>query len=150
MRVARCWVLACLIVLSVLGTVGAAPAAADAPVQIAGASLTPGFDEAISDYTVKCDTPVDLAVNAPDGVSVAIDGGSPQTGAFNASVNLQPDQGVQLGHQSRGPAPTTYHARCLPADFPAFTVERPGRRRRSGTSWRRMSALSAEHPVDTS
>lgn len=93
--------------------------------QITGASLTPGFDEGISDYTVRCDTPVDLAVNAPDGVNVSIDGGSPQTGAFHASVNLQPDRGFSWVI-SRGGQSTTYHARCLPADFPAFTVERPG------------------------
>jgi hypothetical protein len=117
--------LAFVVVLSVAGTVGAAPAAADPPVQITGASLTPGFDEAVSDYTVRCDTPVDFAVNAPDGVSVSIDAGASQTGAFNASVNLQPDRGFSWVI-NRGGQSTTYHARCLPADFPALTVERPG------------------------
>jgi Arylsulfotransferase (ASST) len=119
------WVLAFLVALSVAWIPGPTPAAADPSVQITGGSLTPGFDEGISDYTVRCDDPVDLAVSAPNGVSVSIDGGSFQSGSFNASVDLQPDRAFRWVI-SRGGQSITYHARCLRSDFPSFSVERPG------------------------
>jgi Arylsulfotransferase (ASST) len=112
--------------LALLASVGvtAARAAAD-PVQITGPSLTPAFDENIADYTVRCDTPVALHVVAPSGVDVSVDDRAFQTGTFDASVTLQESQGLRWVVR-RGGDTTTYHARCLPGDFPPFAAERPG------------------------
>jgi hypothetical protein len=83
------------------------------------------------DYTVACGTaeaarPVDLRIAAPEGVAVAVAGRPPQTGTFSATVDLNPGQGLQWVVIDGFGSATTYHARCIPPDFPAFAVTRNG------------------------
>ncbi|MDQ1447098.1 MAG: hypothetical protein QOC79_69, partial [Actinomycetota bacterium] len=95
-------------------------------------ALTPAFDPSITNYVAKCGTStsaattVTVSVTAPAGTTVSVDGGSPKTGTFTASVSRAWGQGfpftVIVGQQS----PVTYHVRCLPTDFPPFAVNHSG------------------------
>jgi Arylsulfotransferase (ASST) len=70
-------------------------------------TLTPSFSQTIQDYTVRCaagDNTFTLTVT--DG-----------TGTQSISEDLVPDQELNVRNQ--------YWIRCLPPDFPAFTVSRP-------------------------
>lgn len=93
--------------------------------------LTPAFDPSITNYVVNCGTSTSAAttvtftVSAPAGTSVAIDGTSPQSGNFSAAVARAWGQGFAFV-VSTGGVPTTYHARCLPGDMPAFNTQRTG------------------------
>ena len=118
----RRWLVGVVLTFSV---VGAGPAVAGAAVQVTGGSLTPAFDPAISDYTVRCDPPVVMHVASTGGTQVSMDGHPAASGSFDITVPLDEDQGfdwvVRDGDQS-----TTYHVRCLPSDFPSYTVQRNG------------------------
>jgi len=118
----RRWLVGFVMALTVAMVV---PATASASIQITGGSLTPAFDPETTDYTVRCDTRVVLHVEAPAGTDVSIDGDPFASGSFDAAVPLSEDEGfdwvVREGDQT-----TSYHGRCLPSDFPPFSVERPG------------------------
>ena len=64
-------------------------------------------------------------MEAPAATDVSIDGDPFASGSFDAAVPLSEDEGfdwvVREGDQT-----TSYHGRCLPSDFPPFSVERPG------------------------
>jgi hypothetical protein len=89
-------------------------------------ALSPAFDPAISDYVTRCTgDPVVAEVAAPSGTQVAVDGGAPRGGQFSQSVQL--GAGQRFGFTTAtGNATRSYHVRCLPASFPAFTYSRPG------------------------
>ena len=120
MRLAHLWVMTCAVVL-----LAAVPSVAGAAVQVTGGLLTPSFDPAISDYTVRCASPVTMHVDASAGSKLSMDGHPFASGSFDTPVPLGAGEAfawtVREGGQS-----TTYHARCLPSDFPSFSVERPG------------------------
>jgi arylsulfotransferase ASST len=90
-------------------------------------ALYPGFDTAVSDYVSRCvaDTPVQVNVTAPPGTDVAVDGQPPQTGTFTVQVGLDVGQSFVVA-ATTGAAKAFYFVRCLPADFPASTSQRPG------------------------
>src|SRR2546422_42373 len=71
-------------------------------------------------------TPVTGPVTAPAGTTVSVDGAAPQTGTFSAQVNRAWGQGFAFSVSIGGGSPVTYHVRCLPTDFPSFTVQRSG------------------------
>lgn len=86
--------------------------------------LTPAFDPAVSDYTVRCDgTPLAISGKVAAGETIAVDGGEEESGSFATVVPLEADQefgfSVLAGEQQRD-----YHVRCLPANFPAWEYER--------------------------
>ena len=90
--------------------------------------LFPGFDRSVDDYVVRCDGS-SLAVSAKLalGYSVSIDGQPQATGSTDAQVALQSGQAFTLtifhGQGRHG-----YFVRCLPEDFPAFSVATDGPR----------------------
>src|SRR3954451_3839699 len=96
--------------LSMFGALGAAPAVADASVQIAGGSLEPAFDEGIVDYTVRCDLPVVMHVEASGGTEVDMDGDGFRSGSFDVPAPLSEDEGFEWVVRTDGVS-TTYHAR---------------------------------------
>jgi hypothetical protein len=94
-------------------------------------ALYPAFDPAVSDYVVRCDAgaPVQVSVSNSDGAdtttTVSVDGQAPQTGAFVASVSLGQGQEFTIT-VTQGATTKEYFVRCLPADFPTWTSDRPG------------------------
>ena len=94
-------------------------------------ALFPAFDPGVSDYVVQClsGEPVQVSVANSDGAdvttTVSVDGQTPQTGSFDASVSLQQWQEFSV-EVTEGVTTKAYFVRCLPNDFPTWTSERPG------------------------
>lgn len=93
--------------------------------------LFPAFDLAESDYVVACDPgdpgdPVRVSVSAPEGTRVAVDGRSERGGSFTEEVALEHGRAFRSRARTAAGREATYHIRCLPPDFPSFSVERPG------------------------
>jgi VCBS repeat-containing protein len=85
--------------------------------------LSPKFDPSVSDYTVRCDgSPLDVSGRTAAGAEVAIDGQPPQAGSFQTAVPLEANQEFSFT-VSNDAAPSDYHVRCLPSDFPAWEYE---------------------------
>jgi hypothetical protein len=101
----------------------------DAPSQLsieANPAIYPDFDPAVSDYVTRCGaSPVTMSVEAPSGTTVSIDGQPGQSGVFDQDVALTPGQAFNFTTTVAGNT-STFHVRCLPADFPAWTYARPG------------------------
>jgi hypothetical protein len=90
-------------------------------------ALYPEFNPGVSDYITRCTTdPVAVSVNAPSNVQVSVDGRPGQTGSFTTDVQLSPGKRFDFTATSAGSS-TTFHVRCLPADFPPWTYQRTGR-----------------------
>jgi hypothetical protein len=89
-------------------------------------SLFPAFRTSVSDYVSRCDdsAPVEVAVSAPEGVTVSVDGQEPRSGSFTTQVTRGVGQRFLIRVDAA--ADTTHHVRCLPADFPAWSFERTG------------------------
>jgi hypothetical protein len=91
--------------------------------------LFPAFDAAVSDYVVRCTgDPVQFhaSVTGPRNVWVTVDGQSSRSASSSTSVTVSSGQSFQFVVTGPRRVSTTYHVRCLPLDFPAFAVERPG------------------------
>lgn len=108
------------------GAAAAAPGSSVARVA-ASPGLSPVFSEAQPDYVVRCDaqTPVSLAFTAPTGGSIVVEGQPAKSGSFTDSVQLAYDQEFAFTISGAGTS-HVYHVRCLPADFPAYTVTGKG------------------------
>ncbi len=90
----------------------------------ASPALFPAFDPGVSDYVTRCGaSPVAMSVNAPPGTDVSVDGQPGRSGSFTANVQLSAGQGFDFSATAAG-GTTTFHVRCLPADFPAWTYSR--------------------------
>lgn len=90
-------------------------------------ALFPSWDPAIGDYVVRCEPAqvVDVAVDAPAGLDVEVDGGPARSGSFTVPVALGPGQRLSFSVANRVER-RAFHVRCLPDDFPRFTAERLG------------------------
>lgn len=66
-----------------------------------------------------------LDVNAPTGVTVSVDGKTARSGAFQATVAIQPGQSFRI-FVKRGNLLRTQNVRCLPSDFPLWTTRIAG------------------------
>jgi hypothetical protein len=104
---------------------GVAPAAA--PLVRGTPSIKPAFRSDTLDYTVRCsaDNKVKLSIAAPSGTAVAVGSHSKRGGDYEVPVPLEPGQQVPV-RVSSGSHSRTHHIRCLPADFPGWSVERTG------------------------
>ena len=124
---------ACVAALLMLGVVFAAvpagataqgPAALEITTQPA---LSPDFDEAISDYVVRCEpsNEAPVTVSSPPGTRVGVDGQPPSGGSYSQQVKVAPGESFEIA-VARGQAMNTHVVRCLPSDFPDFTATRSG------------------------
>jgi len=89
--------------------------------------LVPGFSASQPDYAVRCagTTPVSIAFAPPAGAAVSVDGSPGRAGRFTASVPL--DYGEEATFTiARSRTTRTYYVRCLPPDFPQYTVTGTG------------------------
>ncbi|MEJ7584790.1 MAG: aryl-sulfate sulfotransferase [Acidimicrobiales bacterium] len=108
-------------VLIMLGLSGCAPVTLSID-----SGLYPSFQTEVEDYVSRCDAsrPVRVAIGAPSGTAVSVGGQAFRSGTFTASVTR--DVGQRFTIRVRTPeATTTHHVRCLPADFPSWTADRP-------------------------
>ncbi len=131
-RVLSCMAVAlCLAGMATLGLQRTANAASSGLAISTSPAMTPGFDPSIINYTAPCGkststpTTVAVSVSAPAGTTVSVDGTSPQSGAFSVGVPRAWGQAFNFAVTSGGP-PVTYHVRCLPSDFPAYTAQHLG------------------------
>lgn len=85
--------------------------------------LSPAFDPAVANYTTRCTgAPLEVSGRTAEGTTVAVDGGEPTMGKFEATVPLEEDQGFSFTTTAEGES-KTYFVRCLPAGFPAWNFE---------------------------
>jgi hypothetical protein len=91
-------------------------------------ALFPSFDETITNYVVRCvpGTPVHVSADSPSGTAVSVDGQPAQHGAFSTDVNITSGQSFTIVVSPPGGGSATYYVRCLPTDFPTYTVSRTG------------------------
>jgi hypothetical protein len=89
-------------------------------------ALYPGFDPDVSDYATRCGAgPVTVDVEAPADTNVAVDGGPARNGSFSEDVPLSAGESFGIESTEAGDA-STFHVRCLPDDFPAWSWTSPG------------------------
>jgi hypothetical protein len=89
-------------------------------------ALFPAFDPSVSDYVTRCaGSPVTVSVAAPPSTTVSVDGDPAQSGVFTRDVQLSAGWKFTFSTTTGGQT-STFHVRCLPADFPAWTYSRPG------------------------
>jgi len=89
----------------------------------ANPALAPSFDPEVTDYTTRCTgDPLEVSGRMAEGTQVAVDGGEPAGGKFEATVPLEENQAfsftVTAGIESKD-----YFVRCLPAGFPPWEFE---------------------------
>jgi hypothetical protein len=86
--------------------------------------LTPAYAPEVTDHTVQCEagTPVKVSAVVPAPRTLSVDGAPAASGTIEAAVDLAPGQAFAFTLDGG----ETHHVRCLPADFPAWTTERPG------------------------
>jgi hypothetical protein len=89
----------------------------------ATATLFPAFSPDVHDYVVRCGTSqtVRFTTSVADGTTSVIDGAA----AHSAAIELAPDHAVTIDGSSRL-GTEAYHVRCLPPDFPTWTVTGSG------------------------
>jgi hypothetical protein len=100
---------------------------APGPVSIAATpALYPDFDANVSDYAVRCTSaPISFDATAPAGTNVSIDQQPARSGTFTQDVQLSSGQRADFSVTSASDS-STYHVRCLPADFPSWTYSLTG------------------------
>lgn len=119
-----------LALVVLLGTPGVAAVLIGSTARAAGAlsitadqGLSPDFDLAIHDYVIRCTgQPVVMSVDAPPDTAVSVDHSAMRSGGFSRAVPLTTGQEFTIAVRSNG-ATDHYYVRCLPADFPQYTVE---------------------------
>ncbi|HEY7105848.1 MAG TPA: aryl-sulfate sulfotransferase [Acidimicrobiia bacterium] len=86
--------------------------------------LFPAFSAGVHDYVSRCSAsaPVQVSVVAPAGTTVSVDGQLAASGSFTAAVTRDVGQSFAIVVAGLQPA-DTYYVRCLPADFPTWTVQ---------------------------
>lgn len=97
----------------------------------AAVGLFPSFDPGITDYVDHCAGagPVTVSVDVPAGSTVSVNGGPAQAGAFTTTVSQVVGQSITI---AVSPSAAEYSVRCLPSDFPTWTVNRSGTPQSSG------------------
>jgi Arylsulfotransferase (ASST) len=92
--------------------------------------LFPAFQSGVLDYVVRCDpnTPVAVHMTTPTDTYVSVEGRYPRGGVFGELVNQRVGQRftIRVTTDATHDVSTTYHVRCLPPDFPQWSVQRNG------------------------
>ncbi len=89
--------------------------------------LFPAFQTGITNYVVRCDpgTPVAVHVTSPTSTLVSVNGGYPKGGIYGVFVDQQPGQRfvIAVTTDPTHDVTTRYNVRCLPTDFPSWSVQ---------------------------
>src|SRR5262245_5716948 len=90
--------------------------------------LTPAFSPTTTDYVIRCRPGVNtvgITLSGADGASIR--SGALSGPRVSSTVQLVENQALVIEAPSpTGGTTTSYWIRCLPSDFPALTVTRPG------------------------
>jgi hypothetical protein len=108
---------------------GRSPLQSATPLVTTNPPLFPAFDQNVTDYVVRAapGAATQVTITAPAGTQVSVDGQPFQSGTFTNSVTINAGQSFTIAAQQAGVAGANYYyARCLPPDFPAYTIEHPG------------------------
>jgi hypothetical protein len=112
-------VLASMILVPLLGTKTTGAATPSSFSMSTNPPLVPAFNPAIHYYAIRCaGHSTTKLVTTGSAVTV---GGKKFSGPVNLALSLKPSQGIQL--ISSG---VSYFARCLPSDFPTYSVTQTG------------------------
>jgi Arylsulfotransferase (ASST) len=106
----------------------AIPCSAAAKVSITGSpAIQPQFKASVPDYVSRCvaGQPLHLTIRASNGDTVGVAGQPKRSGDFTVDVSRQTGEDVPVSVRSGGHS-KTHHIRCLPLDFPGWTVHRHG------------------------
>ena len=112
--------------LAIAASCLAAPVPALAAVKLTTEpKLKPSFKRYVSDYVSRCTPgkPLGFDVKATDGDKVAVGGRAARTGDFKVGVSRSTGDQVTV-RLIAGGRTTTHHVRCLPQDFPTYSVKR--------------------------
>ena len=90
--------------------------------------LRPGFRPGATDYVSRCvpGRPLEVAVHASGGDRVSVAGGPERGGTFVTGVQRRAGAGLSIRVRSPNGSTRHYYVRCLPQDFPGWTIERHG------------------------
>ena len=116
------------LVLPLVVALLAAAAPASAKVKVStNPALQPSFRSGASDYASRCvsGTAVRVSVHASGGDRVSVAHRESRGGDFVESVKRRPGAAFSFKVTRDGHG-KTYHVRCLPGDFPGWTIERHG------------------------
>lgn len=115
--------IAALAALAALAFAG--DAAAASPKITSDPALFPDFRSSQPDYVVLCrpGARVEVNVTPGDDTRVSVAGGSSHGGRFKREVSLSPGRQFEID-VTRGGKTRAYHVRCLPSDFPHWSVKR--------------------------
>jgi hypothetical protein len=117
---------AIVLVIIVMALIMGAARAAAAPLITASPALDPAFSASVHDYVTRCDPGQPVTVDVrPVLTPVSVNGGPTHLLHFTAPVTLQPGQAFTIAVGS-GASLQDYTVRCLPQDFPAYSVQRLG------------------------
>ena len=106
----------------------AAPPAGAAVEVSADPPLRPAFDRNVTDYVSRCPSgkTVRVLVRASDGDRVKVAGKQPRGGTFEKRIARKADGAFTIRVAS-GARTTRHHVRCLPKDFPDWSLTKNGR-----------------------
>lgn len=104
------------------------------PLMTTTPGLYPDFDPAISDYIVRSTpgSPLQIDINTPFnsnvpfGTQVSVDAQGYRSGIYSTSVTLNAGQSFAVAVKQNGVLTNTYYVRCVPQDFPTYTVQNTG------------------------
>jgi Arylsulfotransferase (ASST) len=111
--------------LAVVCLMSAAPAGADAALQVTGnPALFPSFNPGVRTYVARCEPgkPLRLSFSVPAGTKLSVDGRKARGGSFTRSIRIGSGQAVRFLATKGG----RYLVRCLPPDFPRWQASRAG------------------------
>ncbi|HEY7107548.1 MAG TPA: aryl-sulfate sulfotransferase [Acidimicrobiia bacterium] len=90
-------------------------------------ALFPVFAPDVTDYVIRCTgDPVAVRIGAPTGTTVSVAGEPGGSGRFTAFTTRTTGQSFTISVQAQGQPAADYHVRCLPTDFPMWSVSRTG------------------------
>jgi hypothetical protein len=89
--------------------------------------LRPVFQYGVTDYVNRCDPddPTEVTIEAPEGTTVSVAGQPARGGTYTATVDQEVNERFTLV-VTRGGTTSAHHVRCLPTDFPSWSVSRAG------------------------
>jgi arylsulfotransferase ASST len=116
------------IVAAVIGFAVAPPALAGVTISTKP-RLEPRFRPGAPDYVSRCKqgAPLAVTVHASGGDRASVAGGPEHAGTFVTNVSRRTGEALSIKVRTQAGTVTHYHVRCLPSDFPTWTIERHGK-----------------------
>ncbi len=116
------------VVLDLVGVQVVTKGSALRDLDIAGVEVWPEFTPQGRDYALECvagTNPVTYSLTPHRNSTASIDG-APAGPGVAAALQLSADDITTIAVATPGEPVATYSFRCLPADFPRLTIDRPG------------------------